>query len=209
MGAGLSLGIVWKRPAPNPRTPGHGDIWWIVADYLADVPADTSQLQGRKWYFQMEILTLRYRCPSRYCSQIVKQKHHLKSKPLHGNHSHKQEASQLMKTCARFCFVFLLNIYLKNYKNTKYVHLVFKFYLGMELTLLVCCINIHLFFNKVVIIFHLFDYYFPTYMKSQTVILDLFIWRDTTNTFLDYIEARVLSPRGKCIELCICSAFFM
>lgn len=58
MGVQLGLCIVLKWPAPTPRTTGHQYSWWVVADYLLDVPARHFPASGQEMVFKMEILLL-------------------------------------------------------------------------------------------------------------------------------------------------------
>lgn len=67
MGVQLSLCIVLKWPAPTPRTPGHLDSCWVVANYLTDVPARHFPASGQEVVFKNGDLTSRYRYVGRYC----------------------------------------------------------------------------------------------------------------------------------------------
>lgn len=67
---------------------------------------------GQEMVFSNGDLTLRYRCPSRYCVSDSQTKASSKNK-IPSWKSFKQEVSQLMKTHAKFCFFFLSNVCLK------------------------------------------------------------------------------------------------
>lgn len=89
----LPMGVQLKSPhcfeMTSSRTPGHQDSWWVVADYLTDVPARHFPASGQEMVFKNGDLTSRYRYLRRYCILDIQERAWSK-KYFYENHAHKQ-----------------------------------------------------------------------------------------------------------------------